>query len=167
MRRAPLHKETTLVTPAGLIATMLAATRVWLGRTARAIFPGISRRRLKFRGGMFALPIFVLLVLIYPLSLQQAEWVRTADHYTWLALLGRVLALAAVPVAFEVEVDPEVRGLVELELLYVERAMADRRGPVDAVHRVAGAILADAHDHRGRLQAALPGEHATLEHRAR
>ena len=27
-------------------------------------------------------------MLIYPLSLQQAEWVRNAEHFTWLALLG-------------------------------------------------------------------------------
>ena len=30
----------------------------------------------------------MLLILIYPLSLQQAEWVRTSEHFTWLAFLG-------------------------------------------------------------------------------
>ncbi len=83
-----MRNQTTLVTPASLVAQTVAAMRLWLGRTLHSLFPGISRKRLKFRGGMFALPIFVLLVLIYPLSLQQAEWVRTADHFTWLALLG-------------------------------------------------------------------------------
>ena len=57
-------------------------------RTLRSLFPRPARRRLRFRGGWFALPIYVLLVLIYPLSLQQAEWVRAADHFTWLAILG-------------------------------------------------------------------------------
>ncbi|HEU5287756.1 MAG TPA: hypothetical protein VFV20_05085, partial [Candidatus Limnocylindria bacterium] len=60
----------------------------WLARTVRALFPPISARRLRFRGGLFALPIYVLLVLIYPLSLQQAEWVRTSEHFTWLAVIG-------------------------------------------------------------------------------
>jgi len=35
-------------------------------------------------------------------------------------LLGRVLTLATMPVALEVHVDPEVRRLVELELLHLE-----------------------------------------------
>ena len=59
-------------------------------RTAHSLFPRPSWRRLRFRGGWFALPIYVLLVLIYPLSLQQAEWVRTAEHFTWLSILGIV-----------------------------------------------------------------------------
>jgi transglutaminase-like putative cysteine protease len=59
-----------------------------LARSAHALFPAISTSRLRFRGGWFALPIYALLVAIYPLSLQQAEWVRTAEHFTWLALLG-------------------------------------------------------------------------------
>ncbi len=59
-----------------------------LRATARSLFPPVSPRRLRFRGGLFALPIYVLLILIYPLSLQQAEWVRTSEHFTWLAVLG-------------------------------------------------------------------------------
>ncbi len=62
--------------------------RAWLARTMRALLPPVSGRRLRFRGGLFALPIYILLVLIYPLSLQQAEWVRTSPHFTWLAGLG-------------------------------------------------------------------------------
>ena len=67
--------------------------RAWLLRTLHAIFPRPSWRRLRFRGGWFALPIYVLLVLIYPLSLQQAEWVRTAEHFTWLGVLGIVTGM--------------------------------------------------------------------------
>src|ERR1041385_3683127 len=59
-------------------------------RSVHSLFPRPSWRRLRFRGGWFALPIYVLLVLIYPLSLQQAEWVRTAEHFTWLSILGIV-----------------------------------------------------------------------------
>jgi transglutaminase-like putative cysteine protease len=58
-----------------------------------SLFPPIARRRLRFRGGWFALPIYALLVAIYPLSLQQAEWVRTAEHFTWLAYLGIVAGI--------------------------------------------------------------------------
>ncbi|HKW77624.1 MAG TPA: transglutaminaseTgpA domain-containing protein [Candidatus Limnocylindria bacterium] len=66
----------------------IASLRRWTAQTLRSLFPPISRKRLHFRGGWFALPIYVLLVLIYPLSLQQAEWVRTADHFSWLSLMG-------------------------------------------------------------------------------
>ena len=65
----------------------------WLARTARSLAPPISRRGLAFRGGLFALPIYVLLVLLYPLSLQQAEWVVTADHFTWLGVLGIIAGI--------------------------------------------------------------------------
>src|SRR5205814_402378 len=68
------------------------------------------------------------------------------------AFLGGVLTLAAMPMTLEVEVDPEVSGLVELELLDVQRAVPYRGRPVDAIHGIAGAVLTDPHDHRGRLQ---------------
>src|SRR5947209_358620 len=74
--------------PRSILSDWLAAARRWTTRTIRSLFPPISRRRLRFRGGLFALPIYVLLILIYPLSLQQAEWVRTSEHFTWLAFLG-------------------------------------------------------------------------------
>ena len=69
-------------------AAALAAAGTWLAHTVHSLFPPVSRKRLRFRGGWFALPIYALLIAIYPLSLQQAEWVRTADHFTWLAFLG-------------------------------------------------------------------------------
>ena len=59
--------------PRSVLSDVMAAVRRWTGRTLRSLFPPISRRRLRFRGGLFALPIYVLLILIYPLSLQQAE----------------------------------------------------------------------------------------------
>ena len=67
---------------------MSRAARAWLGRSLHSLFPPIAKRRLRFRGGWFALPIYALLVAIYPLSLQQSEWVRTSEHFTWLAYLG-------------------------------------------------------------------------------
>jgi transglutaminase-like putative cysteine protease len=70
-----------------------AALRGWTSRTLHSLFPPISLSRLRFRGGWFALPIYALLMAIYPLSLQQAEWVRTAEHFTWLAVLGIVTGI--------------------------------------------------------------------------
>lgn len=89
MRRAPLHKPVApgVIAPTRFAAAATAA-RAWTRRSLHSLFPPVSRRRLRFRGGWFALPIYALLVAIYPLSLQQAEWVRTADHFTWLAFLG-------------------------------------------------------------------------------
>src|SRR5205823_12284430 len=90
-RWAPLRKSVA-VQPTRVDAAIEQA-RAWTMRTLRSLFPRPARRRLRFRGGWFALPIYVLLVLIYPLSLQQAEWVRTAEHFTWLALLGIVAGM--------------------------------------------------------------------------
>jgi transglutaminase-like putative cysteine protease len=79
--------------PPTRVAETMRAARAWVGRSMRSLFPPIARRRLRFRGGWFALPIYALLVAIYPLSLQQAEWVRTAEHFTWLAYLGIVAGI--------------------------------------------------------------------------
>lgn len=83
-----MPSKVAVAPPATRTAVVATAVRAWIRRSADALFPPISRRRLHFRGGWFALPVYALLVAIYPLSLQQAEWVRTADHFTWLAFLG-------------------------------------------------------------------------------
>src|SRR5512143_279273 len=69
------------------------AVKARVGRTLRSLFPAPSRKGLKFRGGLFALPIFALIVFIYPLSLQQADWVQTSKHFTWLAMFAIVLGV--------------------------------------------------------------------------
>src|SRR6266513_4947540 len=78
-------------------------------------------------------------------------------------LLGRVLAVAVMPAGIQVKVDPEVGGAVELELLHVKSPVTHRRWPVDSVHGIAWPVLADAHDHRGGLQRALPRDDVPLE----
>ncbi|HUQ42415.1 MAG TPA: transglutaminaseTgpA domain-containing protein [Candidatus Limnocylindrales bacterium] len=83
------------VIPPTRTAAAALAVRAWTTRSVKSLFPPISRRRLRFRGGWFALPIYALLVAIYPLSLQQAEWVRTAEHFTWLAFLGVFFGIIA------------------------------------------------------------------------
>src|SRR5438876_932114 len=82
-------------------------------------------------------------------------------------LLGRVFAIAVMPAAIEVEVDPEVGGAVELELLDVKAPVPHRRWPVDPVHGIAWPVLADPHDHRGGLQRALPRKDVPFEQGSR
>lgn len=54
----------------------------------RALFPPIDRRRLRFRGGWVTIPIFLLVAVLYPISLDQADWVDARKHFLWIALAG-------------------------------------------------------------------------------
>jgi transglutaminase-like putative cysteine protease len=54
----------------------------------RALFPPIDRSRLRFRGGWFALPIYLVVVSMYPLSLEHADWVEADEQFWWIALAG-------------------------------------------------------------------------------
>ncbi|HEV8535049.1 MAG TPA: transglutaminase domain-containing protein [Candidatus Limnocylindria bacterium] len=56
--------------------------------TLRALFPPIDAKRLRFRGGWFALPIYLVVVSMYPLSLEHADWVDIDEHFWWIALAG-------------------------------------------------------------------------------
>jgi transglutaminase-like putative cysteine protease len=75
------------------LAPALAAVSRWLRRSARSLFPPIVWRRLRFRAGWFALPIYLLLISVYPYSLQQADWVVTQQQFTWLAFGAVALAM--------------------------------------------------------------------------
>ena len=77
----------------GAFDLRLAAAGRWLGRSARSLFPPIAWSRLRFRGGWFALPIYLLMMSVYPLSLQQADWVVTQEHFTWLVFFAILLAI--------------------------------------------------------------------------
>src|SRR5688500_16501599 len=79
-------------TPSAFEVRLAAAGR-WLSRSARSLFPPIAWRRLRFRGGWFALPIYLLMMSVYPLSLQQADWVVTQEHFTWLVFSAILLAI--------------------------------------------------------------------------
>ena len=57
----------------------------------RALFAPIDGRRLRFRGGWSGLPIFAIMTLVYPLSLQQADWVELSDHLVGIGLAGLIL----------------------------------------------------------------------------
>jgi transglutaminase-like putative cysteine protease len=54
----------------------------------RALFPPIDPRRLRFRGGWFALPIYLVVISMYPLSIEHADWVDVDEHFWWIALAG-------------------------------------------------------------------------------
>ena len=76
-----------------MLELQLAAAGRWIRRSLRSLFPPIAWRRLRFRGGWFALPIYLLMMSVYPLSLQQADWVVTHEHFTWLAMSAIVLGV--------------------------------------------------------------------------
>src|SRR5207249_3825708 len=59
-----------------------------LRRLRNALLPRVDRKKLRFRGGWFALPIYLVVVSMYPLSLQHADWVDISEHFWWLALGG-------------------------------------------------------------------------------
>jgi transglutaminase-like putative cysteine protease len=62
-----------------------------VGAYIGALFPRVDLRRLRSRAGWSGLPIFAIMTLVYPLSLQQADWVELSEHLTWIGLLGLVL----------------------------------------------------------------------------
>ena len=60
--------------------------------------------------------------------------------------------------ALEVEDDPRVGGLLEVELLDLDLAVAGGRLPVDPVHRVAGRVRPDGRRHAASSGGSAPGE---------
>jgi len=56
-----------------------------------ALFPPIDRKRLRFRGGWFALPIYLVVVSMYPLSLEHADWVDIKEQFWWIAIGGVIV----------------------------------------------------------------------------
>ncbi len=67
------------------------AIAAWLRATLHSLFPPIAPSRLRFAGGWAAVPILLLVNLMYPLSLQQADWVDTSSQFAWLALAAVLL----------------------------------------------------------------------------
>jgi transglutaminase-like putative cysteine protease len=60
----------------------------YLRRTLGSLFPRIDRKKLRFRGGWFALPIYLVVISMYPLSLQHADWVEISEQFWWIAIAG-------------------------------------------------------------------------------
>src|SRR2546421_9278068 len=57
----------------------------------RSIFPPIDVRKLGFRGGWAGLPIYLVMILIYPASLAQAGWVDLNTQFPYIALAAALL----------------------------------------------------------------------------
>jgi transglutaminase-like putative cysteine protease len=54
----------------------------------KALLPPVDRKKLRFRGGWFALPIYLVVISMYPLSLQHADWVEISEQFWWIAIAG-------------------------------------------------------------------------------
>src|SRR2546430_12997391 len=59
-----------------------------LQQVQKALLPPVDLGKLRFRGGWFALPIYLVVVSMYPLSLQHADWVETSQQFWWIAITG-------------------------------------------------------------------------------
>jgi len=60
----------------------------------KALLPPIDTKKLRFRGGWFALPIYLVVVSMYPLSLQHADWVEISEQFWWIAIVGTFIGTA-------------------------------------------------------------------------
>src|SRR6266542_3224643 len=69
----------------------MRSPELFLGSLRRSLLPPIDTRKLRFRGGWAGLPIYVVMILIYPASLAQAGWVDLNAQFTYIALAGAVL----------------------------------------------------------------------------
>src|SRR2546429_1046869 len=59
-----------------------------LQKVQKALLPPVDLGKLRFRGGWFALPIYLVVVSMYPLSLQHADWVEISEQFWWIAITG-------------------------------------------------------------------------------
>ena len=96
----------------------------------RSLFPPIAWRRLRFRGGWFALPIYLLLMSVYPLSLQQADWVVTQEQFTWLVFSAIFLAVLVGNGSMATRRAMILGGLVGTVAIVLATAFASDEGPI-------------------------------------
>ena len=115
--------------PPSALALQMAAAGRWLRRSLRSLFPPIAWRKLRFRGGWFALPIYLLLMSVYPLSLQQADWVITQEHFTWLVFSAITLAIIVGNGTMATRRAMIVGGLVGTVAIVLSTAFASDEGP--------------------------------------
>ena len=116
-------------TRSDVLTLRLAAAARWMRRSLRALFPPIAWRRLRFRGGWFALPIYLLMMSVYPLSLQQADWVVTQEHFTWLVFSGIALAVLVGNGTMRTRRAMVVGGIIGTVAIVLTTAYASDEGP--------------------------------------
>src|SRR2546430_5594048 len=68
----------------------------------RALLPPIDHAKLRFRGGWFALPIYLVVISMYPLSLQRSEE-HTSELQSQSNLVCRLLLEKKKPMRAEME----------------------------------------------------------------
>ena len=69
----------------------MRSPEILFGSLKRGLFPPIDTRRFRFRGGWAGLPIYLVMILIYPASLAQAGWVDLNTQFPYVALAGALL----------------------------------------------------------------------------
>jgi transglutaminase-like putative cysteine protease len=69
----------------------MRSPELFFGSVKRSLLPPVDARKLRFRGGWAALPIYLIMILIYPASLAQAGWVDLNAQFTYIAIAGAVL----------------------------------------------------------------------------
>src|SRR5260221_13761082 len=69
----------------------MRSPELFIGSVRRSLFPPIDWRKIRFRGGWAALPIYVVMILIYPASIAQAGWVDLNTQFTYIVLAGALL----------------------------------------------------------------------------
>ena len=69
----------------------MRSPELFFGSVKRSLFPPVDGRKLRFRGGWAGLPIYVVMLLIYPASLAQAGWVDLNTQYPYIALAAALL----------------------------------------------------------------------------
>jgi transglutaminase-like putative cysteine protease len=107
---------------------MLRKSGAWLRRSLRSLFPPIAWRRLRFRGGWFALPIYLLMLSVYPLSLQQADWVVTQEQFMWLVFGATLLAILVGNGTMATRRAMILGGLVGTVAIVLATALASEHG---------------------------------------
>ena len=69
----------------------MRSLELFLVSVRRSLFPPIDVRKLGFRGGWAGLPIYVVMLLMYPASIAQAGWVDLNAQFTYITLAGALL----------------------------------------------------------------------------
>src|SRR5437762_3160108 len=69
----------------------MRSPELFFGSLKRSLLPPVDGRKLRFRGGWAGLPIYLVMILIYPASLAQAGWVDLNTQFPYIALAGALL----------------------------------------------------------------------------
>src|SRR5438105_9133357 len=69
----------------------MRSPELFFGSLKRSLLPPVDGRKLRFRGGWAGLPIYLVMILIYPASLAQAGWVDLNTQFPYIALAAALL----------------------------------------------------------------------------